>query len=257
MRLATITNWAYGVTVALTLASGATMLLASAAQDQERAAVAQRYDLDRATATIDEDVAALSGLARQFSVSGSEADLIAYRREAASLGTVEQRTSHIRDAGARAEELRELHQTMHWADALRDEQQQAIAARQRGDRSDAIGILFSPEYEHELDRIQSSVERFQDRIDQRTDMAMQVAIGRSRLWRTVSETVLAITGLLFIAVLFFIFRQRVLRPVVRLSDVVNRGAESAACEALRARALPAPRPGTRQPSRAYSPGCRG
>ena len=37
MRLATITNWAYGATVALSLVSGATMLLASGAQDRERA----------------------------------------------------------------------------------------------------------------------------------------------------------------------------------------------------------------------------
>jgi diguanylate cyclase (GGDEF)-like protein len=34
--------------------------------------------------------------------------------------------------------------------------------------------------------------------------------------------VLSITGLLFIGVLYFVFKQRVLRPVVRLSDVVNR-----------------------------------
>ena len=55
MRLATITNWAYGVTVALTLASGATMLIASNAQEEERIAVAQRYMLDRATDTIEQD----------------------------------------------------------------------------------------------------------------------------------------------------------------------------------------------------------
>lgn len=36
MRLATITNWAYGATVVLTLISGTTMLLASGAQDRER-----------------------------------------------------------------------------------------------------------------------------------------------------------------------------------------------------------------------------
>jgi len=42
MRLATITNWAYGLTVFLALAAGTTMLLASNAQEDERAAVAQR-----------------------------------------------------------------------------------------------------------------------------------------------------------------------------------------------------------------------
>ena len=41
MRLSTITNWAYGATVLLTLASGTTMLFASGAEQRERAAVAQ------------------------------------------------------------------------------------------------------------------------------------------------------------------------------------------------------------------------
>ena len=222
MRLATITNWAYGITVLLTLASGSTMLLASSAQENERVAMLQRADLDQATSMIDEDVAQLSSLARQFAISGSQADLIAYRRESAVLKAVETRTAAIRDAGASAAELRALHETLHWADALRDEQAAAIAARARGDQHGAVAILFSPEYERELDRIQSSVERFQERIDQRTSAAVDIAASASRAWRRVSEVVLGLTGLVFLCVLFFIFRQRVLRPVVRLSDVVTR-----------------------------------
>jgi diguanylate cyclase (GGDEF)-like protein len=222
MRLATITNWAYGITVALTLASGAAMLLASSAQERERAAATERHVLDRATSTIDEDVATLSGLARQYAISASTADLTAYQREARLLGAVEARTSHIRDAGAGPDELQMLHETLRWADALQEEQRVAIAARQRGDRETALGILFSPEYERELDRIQTSVDRFRDRIDQRTDAALQGAIGASKLWRSASETVLAITGLLVLFVLYFVFRRRVLHPVIRLSDVVTR-----------------------------------
>ena len=224
MRLATITNWAYGVTVALTLASGATMLLASAAQDRERAAVEQRYALDQATSSVDEDVAALSGLARQYAISGGTADLTAYQREAATLGAVEERTRHIRDAGASADELAALHEAMRWADALREQQQKAIAARRAGDRNAATDIVFAPEYERELDRIQAGVEHFQYRIDQRTDAALRDAGSTSRLWRNVSEIVLATTGLLFLCVLFFVFPPRVLRPLLTPSEVVGRPA---------------------------------
>jgi diguanylate cyclase (GGDEF)-like protein len=222
MRLATITNWAYGATVALTLASATTMLLASSAQERERAAVAERSVLDEATSHADEDVDTLSGLARQYAVSGDPADLIAYGREAGALRAVEQRTAHIRDAGASPDELHALHEAMRWADALQVQQQAAIAARRSGDRNEAIAILFAPEYERELDRIQNNVERFQERIDQRTAAALDAATTTSRLWRTVSEMVLAATGLLFLCVLYFVFRRRVLRPVIKLSDVVTR-----------------------------------
>lgn len=222
MRLATITNWAYGATVALTLASCTTMLFASAAQDRERSAVSRRYDLDHATSTVDEDVGALSGLARQYAISGNGADLTAYRRELAQLHSVEERTRRIRDAGASADELSALQDSMRWADALQGQQQAALAAREGGDRTRAVEILFAPEYERELDRIGADVERFQYRIDQRTDAEVKAAIGASRLWRTASEFVLTATGLLVLCVLFFVFRQRVLRPVVKLSDVVGR-----------------------------------
>jgi diguanylate cyclase (GGDEF)-like protein len=222
MRLATITNWAYGVTVVLTLASGTTMLLASTAQRHERAAVTLRYDLDQATSDVDEDVEQLGSLARQFAVDGNPADLLAYRQEAAALGSVEQRTRHVEDAGARPEELATLHEAMHWADRLQGPQQAAITARQHGDRAEAIALLFSPEYARELDRVQTDVQRFESAIDQRTDASLQDAMRSAKLWQVVAEITLGITGLLFLCVLYFIFRRRVLRPVITLSDVVSR-----------------------------------
>jgi len=222
MRLATITNWAYGATVALTLMSGASMLLASSAQQNERASVSQRYSLDRATTTIGEDAVALSELARQFAITGSTADLVAYHREQATLGPVEERTRHIRDAGASEEELRGLHEALGWVDALQGQQRQAIQARSSGQLNAAVQILFAPEYERELDRSHAAVERFQYRLDQRAAEESSDAERVSRLWRATSEGMLTITALLFLCVLFFVFRKRVLHPVVKLSDVIGR-----------------------------------
>jgi diguanylate cyclase (GGDEF)-like protein len=222
MRLATITNWAYGATVLLTLAAGTTMLLASSAQENERAAVGRRYALDRATASIEGDVVASSEAARQFVISGDAADLLSYRRGVATLRPIEMRTRHIRDAGAHPDELRSLHDALRWADALQAQQQQAIDDYRQGNPGDAQRILFAPEYERELDRSRAAVERFQYRLDQRTQDELTAAERTARLWRATSEIMLAVTGLLFLCVLFFVFKRRVLRPVVKLSDVVNR-----------------------------------
>lgn len=222
MRLATITNWAYGATVALTLASGTTMLLASSAQQQERTSVSERYVLDRATSTIDEDVLALSELARQYAINGDAADLLAYKKLRSELGTVEARTRRIKDAGAGEDELRSLREALGWADALQDQQHQAIVARNQGHADAALRILFAPEYERELDRSRAAVERFQYRLDQRTADDLRAAEKSSRAWRLTSEVMLAVTGLLFLCVLFFVFRRRILHPVVKLSDVIGR-----------------------------------
>ena len=222
MRLATITNWAYGATVALTLISGTTMLLASGAQSDERDAVAQRYRLDRATEDLDKDVERLTDHARQYLNTGDATYAILYRRDAAALRSIEDRVSHVRDAGASLQELALLKDALHWADTLRDEQEAAIAAHQQGNETRARQILFGGEYERELDRAGAMVERFQDQLDHRTDTEIAEATRLAQLWRTTSEAVLGITGLLFLCVLYFIFKRRVLRPVVRLSDVVNR-----------------------------------
>ena len=68
MRIATITNWAYGATVCLTIASGIVMLMASSADNTERQAVAQRQVFDQLTEEIDNDAWALSDLARLYVV---------------------------------------------------------------------------------------------------------------------------------------------------------------------------------------------
>ncbi|WP_230480768.1 diguanylate cyclase [Sphingomonas sp. Leaf21] len=222
MRLATITNWAYGVTVALTLASGATMLIASNAQEEERIAVAQRYMLDRATDTIEQDGLALSDLARKFVVNGNAADLLIFERATRELQSLEARVAKVRDAGASDDELHALRDGLRWVDALRAQQARALAAKKAGDRAAAIDILFSAEYEREIDRSRAAIERFQYRLDQRTAAELRDAEHSARTWRQASEIMLAITGLLFLAVLYFIYRRRVLHPVVKLSDVVAR-----------------------------------
>jgi len=222
MRLATITNWAYGATVLLTLVSGTTMLLASRALEAERAAVARRYRLDQVSSRLGSEVYALSGLAREYAVSGDATQLLVYRREAAALQSLERRIQGMRDAGASAAEVDALKGAMHWADTLHDEQQAAIALRQRGEGPRALQILFGAEYERELDRVEDLIERFQYRLDQRTDAEVAAAARVADVWKVTSEIVLGITALLFMAVLYFIFKRRVLQPVVRLSDVIGR-----------------------------------
>ncbi len=222
MRLATITNWAYGATLFLTFASGATMLLASNVQEQERAAVAQREQLDRASSKIAAEVTAVSDRAREYVITGDAIHLDIYRREMATLRPVEERVRGIADIGASSDELEALADAMRLADLLQGEQQEAIKARQQGDADRARSILFGIEYDRQLDRVAADIDRFQYRLDQRTDSEVAAATNVAKLWKTFSEIVLGITGLLFLCVLYFVFKRRVLRPVVKLSDVVNR-----------------------------------
>lgn len=71
MRIATMTNWAYGITVALTLASGMAMLMASSADNAERRAVEQRQVFDQLSEEVESGAWELSDLARLYIIQKS------------------------------------------------------------------------------------------------------------------------------------------------------------------------------------------
>ncbi|WP_065355785.1 diguanylate cyclase [Kluyvera georgiana] len=222
MRIATITNWAYGATVCLTIASGIVMLMASSADNTERQAVAQRQVFDRLTEEIDNDAWALSDLARLY-VVGKDPDVLKeYRQKETALKSIEHRLSKLKDAGATGEELALLHEGVQIVDALQDEQQAALANMARGETAQAMALLYGKIYEQELDRAQEKIDHFRQLLDNRARDAIDDATRASRTLRTLSEVMVGLTALLFLFVLGFILQHRVLRPVVRLSDVVHR-----------------------------------
>lgn len=222
MRIATITNWAYGATVCLTIVSGIVMLMASSADNTERQAVAQRQVFDQLTEEIDNDAWALSDLARLY-VVGKDPDVLKeYRQKETALKSIEHRLSKLNDAGATGEELALLHEGVQIVDALQDEQQAALANMARGETSQAMALLYGKIYEQELDRAQERLDHFRQLLDNRARDAIDDATRASRTLRTLSEVMVGLTALLFLFVLGFILQHRVLRPVVRLSDVVHR-----------------------------------
>lgn len=222
MRIATITNLAYGATVCLTIASGIVMLMASNADTVERQAVLQRQVFDQLTEDVETDAWALSDLARLYVVKKEPQILSEYRQKESTLQSIETRLTRLKDNGATDEELAVLHEGLKIIDELQDEQQSAIASVARDEAPQAIALLYGDPYEQELDRVQSQIDHFRLLLDKRALTAVTDATRTSKALRTLSEIMVGTTALLFLFVLGFILKRRVLRPVVRLSDVVHR-----------------------------------
>ncbi|MDW2643560.1 sensor domain-containing diguanylate cyclase [Citrobacter sp. HN-141] len=222
MRIATITNWAYSATVCLTIASGVVMLMASGADNTERQVVEQRYKFDQLTEEVELDAWSLSDLAREYVIAKDPEALNAYHQKASSLQEVEQRLTKLKDVGATGEELALLHEGLQIVDALQEEQAMALASMTRGETSQAIALLYGKAYEQELERAQVRIDHFRQLLDNRVRNSIDDATRTSRILRTLSEVMVGLTALLFLFVLGFILKRRVLRPVVRLSDVVHR-----------------------------------
>ncbi|WP_146376687.1 sensor domain-containing diguanylate cyclase [Cronobacter turicensis] len=222
MRIATMTNIAYGATVALTLASGVVLMMASSADKAERAAVRQSAAYDSLTETVEQETYALTELARVYIVDRRPEDLTAWQAKKAKDHKDEAHLARLRDLGATPEELEHLRQGMTVAHGLEDEQQQAVEAATRGDNAHALQLLFGVNYEHELDRVDFQFAQFRSLLGYRTGTTIQTATETSQRLRTLSEAMVGLTALLFLFVLGFILKRRILRPVIKLSDVVNR-----------------------------------
>lgn len=222
MRIATITNWAYGATVCLTLASGIVMLMASHADSVEREAVKQRQQFDQLTENVETDAWMLSDLARLFVIKKEPAILNEYRMKEGSLKGIEHRLEALKDTGASVEELALLQEGLKIIDELQDEQQVALARMAQGNEQQAVALLYGNTYEQELERAQSQIDHFRQLLDKRIIADVQAATKTSKTLRTASEVMVGLTALLFLFVMGFILKRRVLHPVVRLSDVVHR-----------------------------------
>lgn len=222
MRIATITNWAYGATVCLTLVSGIIMLMASNADTVERHAVEQRQRFDELTEDIETDAWAQSDLARLYVIKKDPQTLRQYSQSENNLKNVELRLDKLRDNGASDEELALLREGLKIIDALQDEQQTALTSTERGEDAQAIALLYGAPYEQALERAQNQIDHFRQILDKRVIASVQDATKKSKALRTASELMVGLTALLFLFVLGFILKRRVLRPVVRLSDVVHR-----------------------------------
>ncbi|HGK7504819.1 diguanylate cyclase [Kluyvera cryocrescens] len=222
MRIATITNWAYSATVCLTIVSGIVMVMASNADNAERQAVEQRQVFDQLTDEVETDAWELSDLARLYVLAKDPDVLKDYQQKEASQVKIEHRLSKLKDSGASEEELALLHEGLQIVDELLDEQKTAFESVARGEDKEAVALLYGKVYEQELDRVQERIDHFRQMLDNRARDAIIDATNASRTLRTLSEVMVGLTALLFLFVMGFILKRRVLRPVVRLSDVVHR-----------------------------------
>ena len=222
MRIATITNWAYGATVCLTIASGIIMLMASGADTAERQAIELRQNFDELTENIETDAWIQSDLARLYVIKKNPQILDEYNASEKKLKSIELKLEKLQDTGASDDELALLHDGLKIIDALQDEQQAALTSVARGEDAQAVALLYGMPYEQELERAQTQIDRFRQILDKRVIASVREATKKSKALRTASEVMVGLTALLFLFVLGFILKRRVLRPVVRLSDVVHR-----------------------------------
>jgi len=222
MRISTITNWAYGITVVLTALSAAAFIMSSRSADDERRAVEEHLALDTLTEQLETGAEFSSDEARLYVMRGEQRHLDAFKVDADMERRRETAAEQIASRDISAVERTILDDIDKQAEALDALEEAAVDTFQKGERQAAQQALFGPEHERLQTALLNSAGHLRDITATRTGAALDDARRRSDQWSLAAKIVLAITGLLFLAVLYFILRRRVAMPLVRMTGIVAR-----------------------------------
>nr|WP_298094029.1 diguanylate cyclase [uncultured Shinella sp.] len=222
MRITTITNWAYGITVALTALSGAAFILSSRSAVEERAAAEQHLMLDTLAEELALGAEVSTDEARLYVMRGEERHLQAFQIDEAEERQREAAAAKLASQSLTSSEAQALLAVNADAEELDKLERAAIEAYQRGEKAAAQDLLFGPEHERVQKALLQTVAHFRDLTATRTAAELEAARARSNAWSLVAKIMLGVTGALFVAVLYFVLRRRVAMPLKRMTGIVSR-----------------------------------
>ncbi len=222
MRITTITNWAYGITVVLTALSGGAFILSSRSALEERAAAEQHLVLDTLAEELAIGAEMTSDEARLYVMRGEVRHLQAFQADEGEERQREAAAAKLASKSLTPAEAQALTAVDADAEELDKVERSAIEAYQRGDKAAAQAILFGPEHERVQKALLQTVAHFRDLTAARTTAELDAARARSNTWSLVAKIMLAATGALFLAVLYFVLRRRVAMPLKHMTGIVSR-----------------------------------
>jgi diguanylate cyclase (GGDEF)-like protein len=222
MRINAITNWAYGVTVVLTVLSGGAFILSADSATQERRAVEEHLVLDTLAEELALGAEERSDEARLYVMRGDERHLDAFHGKEIEERRREAAIKDARAQGASSAEMAALEEIEQDAEALDKIEVAAINAYRNGDQATAQQMLFGPEHERFQTALLETVTRFRGLTNARTGAALNDARMRSDWFGIVAKTMLALTAALFLGVLYFVLRRRIAMPLMRMTGIVTR-----------------------------------
>lgn len=225
MRIRTITNWAYGVTLLLTALSAIAFMMASSADGDERVALERHLALDTMSEELALRAETRSDQARLYAMRGDARHLEAFQRAENDLQQRERAIAGFGDAALTSDEQAALGDIRGHIDELDRMERAAVEMARTGNRNGAAEALFGPDHERAQTAVLEPVRRFQALVAARTGTDFRAAQASSDFWAGMVRILLTLTALVFLAVLFFVLRRRVALPLVEMSGVVKRLAD--------------------------------
>jgi diguanylate cyclase (GGDEF)-like protein len=222
MRLSTITNLAYAVTLVLTAVSATAFILSARSAELERLAVERHLQLDELAEQLELLAEERTDEARLYVMRGNEQHLARFHVDEDQERQLEEALGALATWEVTAAE-RTLFSTIRTdAEALDKIEANAIAAFRAGRQDEARQMLFGDEHYRVHSQLLTSVTQITQGVGKRSQAAVDAAKNDSDFFGAIARTMLALTAAMFLAVLYFVLRRRVALPLIRMSGIVNR-----------------------------------
>lgn len=222
MKISTITNLAYAVTVLLTALSGLAFILSDRMAAAERQSVEVHLALNDLGAQLEVDAELRTDEARLYVMRGDPAHLAVFERVNDEEHRLEEMARRAEAIGASGEELALLKRITATIDRLEEIETGAVETYRSGNVQAARDALFGDEHYGQHVRLVADVERFRTMVDQRTGLELQRAQIRADWLGLIARILLALTAVVFLAVLYFVLRRRVSVPLTQMAGIVKR-----------------------------------
>ncbi|WP_416368340.1 diguanylate cyclase domain-containing protein [Tritonibacter mobilis] len=222
MKINTITNWAYGLTVLLTALSGAAFIASINSSAEERMAVETHLILNELGEELAIGAELRTDEARLYVMRGDPDHLEAFERTDQAEMALEESARDGTRLGTTPEETAFLNRIIADIDALQEMERAAIKAYQAGNIDRARGLLFGGAHYQAHLKLIDDVVQFRRMVQSRTDRELDTAHQRSDWFEFVAQISLALTATVFLGVLYFVLRRRVAVPLARMAGIVKR-----------------------------------
>jgi len=222
MRLSTITNLAYAVTLVLTTVSTIMFVLSVRSAAEERAAIQNQLDLDTVAEQLTIYADERSEEARLYVMRGQEQHLAKYYVDGDLEQHLEKTAGQLTSFGTTSEEKSLFEKIRVDTEALDRIEREAIGVYRAGRQTDAQQVLFGDSHYQMHTDLLDATQSIRSSISARTQAAVSAAKERSDYYGSIAKAMLALTALMFVAVLYFVLRRRVAVPLIRMSGIVRR-----------------------------------
>ncbi|MBO9654682.1 MAG: diguanylate cyclase [Agrobacterium tumefaciens] len=222
MRLSTITNLAYAVTLILTTVSATTFILSARSASQERAAIQDHLDVSDLAEELEIIADERTEEARLYVMRGDEQHLAKFYVDEDQEKHLENALDKLAARSVSPQEAGLFQNIRKSADALDTMEREAIGFYRSGRQSDAQQVLFGDEHYQLHTGLLNNVATLRDTVTARTQATVDQAKSQSDFYGSIAKVMLTLTALMFVAVLYFVLTRRVAAPLIRMSNIVMR-----------------------------------